>query len=102
MHIALPIGEENVLMASDVLESLGEQLVQGNNIYVSVHPTSRAEAERIFLAPATGEFLAVLKDAAKRRVDSWAHWPGTPRRRAGQSAPDDVRASPFSSSRTAS
>jgi PhnB protein len=48
MHIALPIGEENVLMASDVLESLGQQLVQGNNVYVSVHPTSREEADRIF------------------------------------------------------
>jgi hypothetical protein len=31
MHIALPIGDDNVLMASDVLESLGQQLVQGNN-----------------------------------------------------------------------
>jgi PhnB protein len=48
MHIALPIGEDNVLMASDVLESLGQQLVQGNNVYVSVHPASREEADRIF------------------------------------------------------
>jgi PhnB protein len=54
MHIALPIGEDNVLMASDVLESLGQQLVQGNNVYVSVHPTSREEADRIFSALSEG------------------------------------------------
>jgi PhnB protein len=54
MHIALPIGGDNVLMASDVLESLGQRLVQGNNVYVSVHPTSREEADRIFNALADG------------------------------------------------
>jgi PhnB protein len=50
MHIALPIGEDNLLMASDTLESLGQQLVQGNNAYVMVSPDSRAEADRIFNA----------------------------------------------------
>jgi PhnB protein len=54
MHIALPIGEDNILMASDVLESLGQQLVQGNNVYVSVHPDSREEADRIFNALSEG------------------------------------------------
>ena len=54
MHIGLPIGEDNVLMARDILESLGQQLVQGNNVYVSVHPTSRKEADRIFDALSEG------------------------------------------------
>ena len=54
MHIALPIGEDNILMASDVLESLGQQLVEGNNVYVSVHPDSRDEADRIFNALSEG------------------------------------------------
>ena len=48
MHISLPIGEDNVLMASDTLESLGHKTVQGNNLYISVHPDSRDEADRIF------------------------------------------------------
>lgn len=47
MHIALPIGD-NLLMASDVLESQGQQLVQGNNNYVLVNPDSKEEADRIF------------------------------------------------------
>ncbi len=48
MHVGLPIGEENVLMASDTLESLGQELVQGNNLYISVHVESKEEADRIF------------------------------------------------------
>lgn len=48
MHISLPLGGDAVLMASDVLESLGHSLTVGNNVYVSVHPDSREEADRIF------------------------------------------------------
>jgi PhnB protein len=54
MHIALPIGEGHTLMASDVLESTGQQLLQGNSTYVSLHPESREEAERIFNGLAQG------------------------------------------------
>lgn len=54
MHVSLPIGEDSILMASDTLESLGQQLRPGNNAYVSVHPTSREEADRIFTALADG------------------------------------------------
>ncbi len=54
MHVALPIGDDDVLMASDALASLGQHLVQGNDVYLSVHPDSRAEADRIFRALAEG------------------------------------------------
>jgi PhnB protein len=54
MHIGLPIGEDNLLMASDVLESLGQRLVRGNNVYVSVHPATREEADEIFNALSEG------------------------------------------------
>ena len=54
MHIALPIGEDSVLMASDTLESFGRPFVQGNNVYVSVHPATREEADRIFEALSEG------------------------------------------------
>ncbi|OGO39016.1 MAG: glyoxalase [Chloroflexi bacterium RBG_16_57_11] len=54
MHIGLPIGEGYMLMASDTLESLGQKLVQGNNAYVSVHPESKQEADRIFSALSAG------------------------------------------------
>jgi PhnB protein len=50
MHISLPIGKDDLLMASDSLESLGLKLVQGNNVYISIHPDSKAEADRVFKA----------------------------------------------------
>ena len=54
MHIGLPIGKDDVLMASDTLESLGQSLVQGNNTYLSIHPESKEEADRIFNALSAG------------------------------------------------
>ncbi len=54
MHIALPIGKEDMLMASDNLESLGHKLIQGNNVYVSIHPSSKEEADRVFNGLSSG------------------------------------------------
>lgn len=54
MHVALPVGEHDVLMASDALESMGQHLNQGNNVYLFVQPDSKAEADRIFTALAAG------------------------------------------------
>ena len=48
MHVALPIGNGNVLMATDALESMGQKLTFGNNFYISLAPESKAEAERLF------------------------------------------------------
>jgi PhnB protein len=48
MHIGLSIGKDNVLMATATLESLGQKLTQGNNVYISVHPEGKEEANRIF------------------------------------------------------
>lgn len=53
MHIGLPIGND-ILMASDVLESLGQKLMKGNNVYISIHPDSKKEADRIFNALSSG------------------------------------------------
>ncbi|SDD24754.1 VOC family protein [Niabella drilacis] len=53
MHIALPIGED-VLMASDIVPSMGHKLNVGNNNYISVFPESREEADRLFGALSAG------------------------------------------------
>ncbi|MDY0342671.1 MAG: VOC family protein [Lentimicrobium sp.] len=47
MHIALPIGE-NILMGSDIVESMGHRLRVGNNTFISVSIQTAEEAERIF------------------------------------------------------
>ena len=54
MHIGLPVGKDDLLMASDTLESLGQKLIQGNNFYISIHPESKDEADRIFKALSSG------------------------------------------------
>ena len=53
MHIGLPMAND-ALMASDALESLGQKLVQGNNVYISAQPDSKEEASRIFGALSAG------------------------------------------------
>ena len=50
MHVGLRIGPEHMLMGTDVLESLGQGLVVGNNTHISIHPDSKEEADRIFHA----------------------------------------------------
>lgn len=54
MHIGFLVGKDDILMASDTLESLGQKLIQGNNVYISVHPESKEEADRIFKALSAG------------------------------------------------
>lgn len=54
MHISMQIDEDSTLMGTDALESLGQHLVQGNNVYISTHPRSEEEADRIFSALSQG------------------------------------------------
>ena len=48
LHVSLPLGDGQFLMASDCLESQGHTLTIGNNNYISISPDSRDEATRIF------------------------------------------------------
>jgi PhnB protein len=48
MHIALPIGKSNVLMASDVIESMGHVMEKDNRYTVSISAESKEEADKLF------------------------------------------------------
>jgi len=64
MHIALPIGKENVLMATDALESMGQEVHPGNNFYISIQAESKEEADRLFDGlSAGGEIELEMHDA---------------------------------------
>jgi PhnB protein len=69
MHIALPIGDGGILMASDAVESLGQKLTVGNNFYISLSPSSKDDADRIF---------AGLSDGGKVEMQlqdmPWGYW----------------------------
>jgi PhnB protein len=54
MHIALPIGDGNLLMATDMLDSMGQTLIEGNNYSISINAESRAEADKLFSGLSTG------------------------------------------------
>ena len=54
MHIGLPIGNDQMLMGTDALESLGHKVVQGNNVHISIHPDSKEEADRLFAGLSEG------------------------------------------------
>jgi len=64
MHAGLPIGDQ-VLMASDAPESMGFKVNFGNSIYISLHPDSKAEADRLYNAlSAGGEIEMEIGDQA--------------------------------------
>ncbi|RYF71917.1 MAG: VOC family protein [Cytophagaceae bacterium] len=48
MHIALPVGKSNVLQGSDVMESMGQVMVNDNRYTVAIHAESKEEADALF------------------------------------------------------
>lgn len=53
MHVSLPILGGHVLMGSDVPEQWGPTTM-GTNFYISLHPGTRDEADRLFAALSEG------------------------------------------------
>lgn len=54
MHVTLPILGGHLLMGTDATESMGFSLNQGNNVYISLGPDSREDADRLFAALSDG------------------------------------------------
>jgi len=48
MHVALPVGNGNTLMGTDLLESMGHNLRLGNNYTISISPSSMDQANHFF------------------------------------------------------
>ena len=62
MHVAIPIGNGQFLMASDCLPSAGHVLKMGNNNYISLAVDSREEADRIFEGLSAGGTIEMPLD----------------------------------------
>ena len=54
LHIALPIGRDDMLMGSDVPEGLVAPPRPGSTVHISLHPDSKEEADRIFRGLSAG------------------------------------------------
>lgn len=64
MHVALPVGKGNVLMATDALESMGHKVTAGDNFQLSVEAESKEEATKLFNGLSNGGKVTVpLADA---------------------------------------
>jgi PhnB protein len=54
MHIALPLKNGSVLMATDALECMGQKLTAGNNFYICISTESKEEGNKLFDALSAG------------------------------------------------
>ena len=54
MHIALPIGKTNMLMANDVPESMGKTNENENRSKIVINAESKEEADKLFNGLSTG------------------------------------------------
>jgi PhnB protein len=48
MHVSLPIGSNEILLGSDMLETPDNKHIAGNNFSISIHPSSREETDKLF------------------------------------------------------
>ncbi|MEO7263664.1 MAG: VOC family protein [Ferruginibacter sp.] len=64
MHISLPIGNGNMLMATDALESMGHKITEGTNFSISINADSEAEADKLFKALSDGAQVTVPLEKA--------------------------------------
>ena len=59
MHVSLPIGKGNVLMATDAIESMGHKLTVGNNFHISISPDTKEETTKLFNGLSAGGNVTV-------------------------------------------
>jgi PhnB protein len=69
MHVALPILGGTLLMATDMLESMGHKLVEGNNFTISLNPDTKEEADRLYKELSEGG-----ADGVAPHDEFWGYW----------------------------
>jgi len=69
MHVALPILGGTEIMATDVLESLGHKLIEGNNVTICLNPDTNEEADRLYTALSQNGSNAVAP-----HDEFWGYW----------------------------
>lgn len=69
MHVALPILGGTEIMATDMLESMGHKLIEGNNITISLNPDTKLEADRLYAELSQGGTGGVAP-----HDEFWGYW----------------------------
>jgi PhnB protein len=68
-HVALPILGGIQIMATDVLESMGHKLIEGNNFTISLNPDTKEEADRLYKELSEGGSEGVAP-----HDEFWGYW----------------------------
>ena len=69
MHVALPILGGVEIMATDMLESMGHKLIEGNNVTLSLNPDTKEEADRLYKELSQG-----ATDGVAPHDEFWGYW----------------------------
>jgi PhnB protein len=69
MHVALPILGGTLIMATDMLESMGHKFIEGNNFTISLNPDSKEEADRLYHELSDGGTESVAP-----HEEFWGYW----------------------------
>ena len=69
MHVALPVLGGTEIMGTDMLESMGHKLVEGNNVTISLNPDSKEEADRLYKELSQGG-----SDGVAPHEEFWGYW----------------------------
>lgn len=69
MHVALPILGGTELMATDMLESMGHKLIEGNNVTICLNPDTKEEADRLYNGLSQGG-----ADGMAPHDEFWGYW----------------------------
>lgn len=69
MHVALPIIGGTEIMATDILESFGQKLIEGNNVTINLNLDTKAEADRLFK-----ELSIDVPDGVAPHDEFWGYW----------------------------
>lgn len=69
MHVALPILDGTQIMATDMLESMGQKLIEGNNITINLNPDTKEEADLLYKGLSDGG-----TDGVAPHDEFWGYW----------------------------
>jgi PhnB protein len=69
MHVALPILGGTLIMGTDMLETMGHKLVEGNNFTISLNPDTKEEADRLY-----NELSAGGAETVPPHDEFWGYW----------------------------
>jgi PhnB protein len=68
-HVELPILAGHVLMGTDMVESMGQQLRVGNNVTICLEPDTRTETDHLYAALSDGG-----SESTGMQQMPWAYW----------------------------